>query len=303
MAGLAKGVHRDGLEPGLRHLPLPAREPRAAHRPGWWRRRRSRRTCRPSADRCRTARTHSRAPRCCSRRRPAAACPAVLPAIRFADRGGAGFGLGVGGGGGFRNAAADAGVADDVDVRHQFRGKRHRIDRAPAGVVGRARDLGDAAGLLRRDHVGDLRSVIAEIGDDGVGRGIDRRPPGRLATATPARSCRDTIPSRHSRTGAAAESHPWRRGSMILRARLLALSDNARSGWRVRTAPADSAKGWRAPRARPCRHRPWLRAAGATAWSARPPSRHAAFLQRPPRHSRAARRTCRSMPGASTRRS
>ena len=47
-----------------------------------------------------------------------------------------------------------------------FDSKVDRIDRAPAGAVGDAGSSRDAAGVLRRDHVGDLRRVLAEIGDE-----------------------------------------------------------------------------------------------------------------------------------------
>src|SRR5260370_16187096 len=89
-------------------------------------------------------------------------------------RSGACLSLRIRSGCGFGDAATNAGVADDVDVRHELRRKRNRIDRAPAGIVSRARDVSDAAGLLRWNDVCDLCSVVAEIGDDRVGRGIDR---------------------------------------------------------------------------------------------------------------------------------
>jgi len=41
--------------------------------------------------------------------------------------------------------SGDAGVADDMNVGYQFRGEADRIDRAPAGIVGRACEFGDAA--------------------------------------------------------------------------------------------------------------------------------------------------------------
>jgi hypothetical protein len=67
-----------------------------------------------------------------------------------------------------------------MNVGHEFRGKTDGIDRAPAGLVGRARDAGDAARPLRRDDVGYLRSIVAEIRDDGFGRGIDLDDPAAL---------------------------------------------------------------------------------------------------------------------------
>src|SRR5260370_19784059 len=76
------------------------------------------------------------------------------------------------GGCGFGDGATNAGVADDVNVGHELRRKRNRIDRAPAGIVGRARDVSDAAGLLRWNDVCHLRSVVAPIGDDRVFLGI-----------------------------------------------------------------------------------------------------------------------------------
>ena len=190
-------------------------------------------------------------------------------------RGGAGLALRVRGRGGFGNAAADAGVADDVDVGHELRGKADGVDRAPAGLVDRARDGGDAAGLLRRDDVGDRRSIVAEIGDAWSWSRDRPIPPGRPATARCARSCRDTIPSRRSRTAAAGRRRPWRRGSISSIA-VCGLSDNARSGWRARRAPADSARVLPAPPSRPGRHRPWPRSACAAGTSARRPSRHEA---------------------------
>jgi len=48
-------------------------------------------------------------------------------------------------------------------------------------MVDRAGQLRDAAGLLRRDDVGDLGVVIAEIGDQRVGRGLDRNNPAALS--------------------------------------------------------------------------------------------------------------------------
>ena len=72
-----------------------------------------------------------------------------------------------------------------MNVGHQFRGKADGIDRAPAGVVGGTGDVGDAAGLLRRDDAGDIGGVVAEIGDDGVGRGLDRRHPATLRQCDP----------------------------------------------------------------------------------------------------------------------
>src|SRR5215212_8060064 len=69
----------------------------------------------------------------------------------------------------------DRRVADDVDVRLQLRFEARRADRAPAGAVGGAGRLGDAPGALRRDDVRDRRLVSAEIGDEGLGRGLDRR--------------------------------------------------------------------------------------------------------------------------------
>src|SRR6266404_682245 len=81
---------------------------------------------------------------------------------------------------GFGDAATNACVADDVDVRHELRRKRNLIDWAPAGVVSRARDVSDAAGLLRWNDICDLRSVVAEVSDDRVGRRIDRYDPATL---------------------------------------------------------------------------------------------------------------------------
>ena len=88
--------------------------------------------------------------------------------------GGACLGLRVRGEGRLRHRAGDRGVADDVDAGLQLRLERHRVDRAPAGAIGDAGQLGDAAGLLRRDDVGDLRLVVAEVGDQRAGRA--RRP-------------------------------------------------------------------------------------------------------------------------------
>ena len=65
-------------------------------------------------------------------------------------------------------------VANDMNVGHELRGKCRRIDRTPAGLVGCAGDVRDIARFLRRDHIGDLRVVIAEISDQRVGRGLDR---------------------------------------------------------------------------------------------------------------------------------
>src|SRR5829696_8120678 len=91
------------------------------------------------------------------------------------DRGGADLGLGVGRERRFWHRAGDRGVADDMDVRLQLRFEARRIDRAPAGAVRGAGRLGDSPGALRRDDVRDRRLVAAEIGDEGLGRGLDRR--------------------------------------------------------------------------------------------------------------------------------
>ena len=72
-----------------------------------------------------------------------------------------------------------------MNIGHEFRGKCDRVDRAPAGMVDRARDGRDAAGLLRRDDVCDLRIVVAEIGDERVGRGLDRDDPAALRQRYP----------------------------------------------------------------------------------------------------------------------
>ena len=93
----------------------------------------------------------------------------LLAGEQLGDRGGANLGLRIRRERRFRHAAGNAGVADDVDVRLQLRFERHRIDRAPAGLVGDAGELGDARGLLRRDHVGDRRLVASEFGDQRVG--------------------------------------------------------------------------------------------------------------------------------------
>ena len=85
----------------------------------------------------------------------------------------------------FRNLPGDAGIADNVDIGHEFRGKAGGIDRAPAGIVGGPGDLGDAPGLVRRDHACDIGDVIAEVGDDGAGRGIDRRHSSALRERNP----------------------------------------------------------------------------------------------------------------------
>ncbi len=86
---------------------------------------------------CRPARRHSPARRCCSRRLSAwgfrrlvrkLAAMMAAQALPCALRGR----------GRFRNAAAEAGIADDVDVGHELRGESHGIDRAPAGVIGGA---------------------------------------------------------------------------------------------------------------------------------------------------------------------
>ena len=173
---------------------------------------------------------------------------------------------------------------------HQLRGKVHGIDRAPAGVVGRAGDLGDAAGLLRRDHVCDRRGVIAEIGDDGVGRGIDRCDPA-------------TLRQRHPLDHAGIELLPGILEQPLLRERVLGVEDEHFRARLFRLQIMRDQAGalvwrrWTARRAR--RHREHDQAAVvhgfelscATASSARPPSRHAAFLPRPPRHSPAARRS------------
>ena len=60
-----------------------------------------------------------------------------------------------------------------MDARHRFELERDRIDRTPAGVVGRACDGGDAAGALRWNDIGHLGGVVAEIRDQRVGRGVD----------------------------------------------------------------------------------------------------------------------------------
>ena len=89
------------------------------------------------------------------------------------DRVSAGLALRARSGGRLGNAAAEAGVANDVDVRDKFRLERDRIDRAPAGRIRSARDPGDASRALRRDDVGDNGGVVAELRDDGSCRGID----------------------------------------------------------------------------------------------------------------------------------
>src|SRR5262245_10448534 len=96
------------------------------------------------------------------------------------DGGRAGLALRRGSAGGFWDAAGNAGVTNDVNIGHELGRKVDRIDRAPAGVVGGTRDPGDTAGLLRRNDVGDIGGVIAELGDDSVGRWIDRGDPAAL---------------------------------------------------------------------------------------------------------------------------
>ncbi|MGC0388429.1 hypothetical protein ABIF91_000783 [Bradyrhizobium sp. USDA 241] len=88
------------------------------------------------------------------------------------DRASAGLALCACSGGRFWDAAAKAGVANDVDILDELRLERDRIDRAPAGRIRNARDPRNAA-RARWDDVGDVRGVVAEFGDDGPGRGID----------------------------------------------------------------------------------------------------------------------------------
>ena len=113
----------------------------------------------------------------------------LLAREQRADGGGADLRLGIGGEGGFRHGAGDRRVADHVDVRLQRRFERHRIDRAPAGAVGDAGELGDRAGPLRRDDVGDVGLVRCRSRSTTVMvAGIDRGDLAARPTATPIRA-------------------------------------------------------------------------------------------------------------------
>ena len=72
-----------------------------------------------------------------------------------------------------------------MNIGHEFRGKADGIDRAPAGIVGGPGKFGNAPGLLRRDHACDIGDIIAEVGDDGAGRGFDRGHPSALRERDP----------------------------------------------------------------------------------------------------------------------
>ena len=264
IADLAKGVHRDRLEPGFRALrlaraDLARRIDRAGRRP------RPRRTGRPSADRCPTARTHSRARRCCSRRRSASASPAACPRAGSRSR---------------RRRPCLARCAADADFGMPPPKQASPMtwilgtsfEAKVTGSIGHQPVLSAAPAIsaMRPAFCGGMTlatcgGVVAEIGDDGVGRGIDRGDPAALRQRDPARSCRDKAPSTPPRTAAAAEKlslasriRIFERG--FLRLQIMRDQAGALVG-RGRAARA----GWPAPRSRPCRRPPWLRAAGAAA--------------------------------------
>src|SRR5262249_55998231 len=75
-------------------------------------------------------------------------------------------GGGGGGGGGGRGGGGRGGRG----LRPEGPGR----GRAPPAGVGDARHFGDAAGLLRRNDVGDLRLMAAEVGDERACRRIHR---------------------------------------------------------------------------------------------------------------------------------
>ena len=188
---------------------------------------------------------------------------------------------------------------------HELRLEGHGIDRAPAGGVGGAGDLGDAAGPLRRDDVGDIGGVVAELGDDGAGRGIDRGHPAALRQRDPFDHAGIELLPGLLEQPLLGESCPWRRGSAPSSAASWS-SDNARSGWRARRAPGGQREGLAGTAittSAAVLHRLELPAQQQRLLAGLPGVRH--LRRRRPRHSRAARRSgsrCRARAPAGRRR-
>src|ERR1700721_455743 len=146
---LTKGIHRDCLEPGLRVL-------RFALTDLGWRIERARdiavdlgvlailRLIKPGKEKGITRRDRGVASASEPRRFRG------FSRHQANDRRSTGFGFSIRGRCGFGDTAGNAGIADDVELRHELRSECKRSDRAPAGMIGDTGDLGDAAGLLRR---------------------------------------------------------------------------------------------------------------------------------------------------------
>ena len=161
---------------------------------------------------CPTARRHSRARRCCSRCRPASASPALAPEIRLATAPAQALASAFA-------ADADFGMPPPMQASPMTWMLGTSFEANVTGSIGHQPVWSAAPAMvaMRPAFCGGMTLatcaiVVAEIGDQRVGRGFDRNRPCRPATAIPVRSCRDRVPSRHSRTGAAAERRPWRRG-------------------------------------------------------------------------------------------
>ena len=143
------------------------------------------------------------------------------------------------------------------------------------------------AGLLRRDDVGDVGLVAAEVGDQRLVAGSTEVTLPPVESETHSRFGIELLP------GVLEQALLGERVLGVehdqLRLRLLGLEiigDQARA--LVGAGRAAERIGGRR-RSRRCRRPPWLRAGGAAAASARPPSRHAACARRRLRCSRAAR--------------
>src|SRR5262249_4532123 len=93
---------------------------------------------------------------------------------QLCHRGCANLGLGIRRERRLRHGARDRSVADDVDVRLQLGFEGGRVDRTPTGAGGGPRHLGDACRLLRRNDIGDIGLVPAEIGDERHCSDVDR---------------------------------------------------------------------------------------------------------------------------------
>ena len=228
---------------------------------------------------------------CCSRRRSAAASPAILPASRLTIAAAQALPCACAAEADFGMPPAMAGVADDMDIRAQLRVQRS------TGSIGHQPVLSAAPAIsaMRPAFCGGMTlatcgGVIAEIGDDGVGRGIDRRDPAALRQRDPFDHAGIKLLPRlleQALLGKAVLGVE----DQDLRARLVGLQImRDQAGALVRRGRAAQRRG---------RHRdhdqrrrpPSPRAAGAAASSARRPSRHAASSRPRLRHSRAARRS------------
>ena len=182
----------------------------------------------------------------------------------------------------------------------QLRFERRR-DRSDTSRCGRPRRPASAMwpALLRRDDVGDIGLVRVEVGLEACWSPASTDVTCRRPTAGPIRASRDRISSRPSSNNRCLEKASLASSNDHFGTRLFGLEvvgDQAGALIRALAGNDRALAGAASTTTPPSVHR--LELPSQQQWSARLPSRHVACGPRRPRHSPAAHRTARSMPGA-----